>query len=248
MPRGPAIYGEVEPSRSREVILRRLEEIARAFGRVDIPDIPLGKPSIFSPVLSAHAFTGLGADVISHLRVQDHNILSIKSIIKTLVYIGVRRLLLLRGDPPAQGEPCGGTWSPEEAAEYAIGYGAEPGLLVSPRKSDEEIRERLESPARVLYVTRVSPTTLSRVLYVTSMILDSPGQKEAAWYIVLATGRSRSYLESHGIPYATLQVLPRLLDAAENAGVSRIILSAPGDGDFLFSRDLLSTLRSLGWL
>ena len=237
------VYPELEPARKAEIVLERVVRLIRAYGRIDIPDIPLGKPSISSPVLGVYAMHRLGADAIVHLRVQDHNILSLKSIIKTLSYIGPRRILLLRGDPPRQGSPCP-SWSPEEAVAYASRYGMETGLLLSPRKSLEEIRERISVGAQVYYITRASRATWERVTRIIGMVLG--GGATPALYLTVATGSNRGYLEENMIPYVEASELEGVIARAEALGVARIILSAPGDGDYLYSSELVERLRGMG--
>jgi hypothetical protein len=242
------IYPELEPARSREIVLARLKMLAEAYGRVDIPDIPLGKPSIFSPILAVLAHGMYGVDVIAHLRTQDHNIISLKSIIKTLLYAGIRRILLLRGDPPQQGKPCEGTWEPEDAVTYAQGYGAEAGLLISPRKTDEKILARARVQADYYYVTRVSKSSLPRILRVASIIKNEAPESKLAAYIVIQTEKNRGYLESYNIPSIHAHELPEIAEALENAGFTRIIISAPGHSDILHSREILEDLERAGLL
>jgi plasmid stabilization system protein ParE len=242
------IYPELEPSRRREVILARLERIVEAYRRIDIPDIPLGKPSISSPVLSVLARHAYSADVIAHLRTQDHNILSIKSIIKTLSYAGVKRLIALRGDPPQQGKPCEHTWNPEDAVKYARDYGVEAGLLISPRKPGELIEERALVGADYYYITRVHRDYFEKINQIVSVILRRSPNSRLAGYLVLSTSRNKRYLQEYHIPSLTLEELPRVIEFIEQAGFSRAILSAPGDGDYLYSKELTQTLRELGFL
>ena len=233
------VYPELEPSRDPRVIMARLRALVDIYGRVDIPDIPLGKPSISSPVLSAYARHGLGADVIAHLRVVDHNLLSTKSIIKTLSYVGVRKLILLRGDPPRQGEPCSSHMQPEEAVPYARKYGVEAGLLLSPRRADEEIIERLAARASIYYITRLSSSNIERIEHIAGLIRESGAR--AGVYVVVATPRNREYLRANKIPGVPQEELESVLRRVA-AWADRAILSAPGDGDAL-AREIAGVVR-----
>ncbi|MCE4625258.1 MAG: methylenetetrahydrofolate reductase [Desulfurococcales archaeon] len=240
------IYAELEPSRSGEEIIDRLGSLSAIYGRIDIPDIPLGKPSTSSPILGVYARERFRADVIVHLRVIDHNIVSLKSIIKTLTYVGVNKIILLRGDPPTQGTICTGHWAPEEAVTYAKGYGAEAGLLISPRKSDMEIIKRAQSHASAYYVTRLSHETQSRVERVLGLLSEVSPNSVLGLYVVVESERNRRYLQENNIPAIPLQELPRMLEWAETVGVERVILSTPGDSHLLMSERLIRLLD--GWI
>ena len=237
------VYPELEPARSGRVVMERALSLVEAYGRVDVPDIPLGKPSVSSPVISSY-LAGLGADVIAHLRMQDHNMLSAKSIIKTLSYVGVRRILLLRGDPPRQGEPCSPYWQPEEAVGYARRYGLEAGLLLSPRRSLEDIEWRIRVGADVYYVTRASPSTAERISRIAGLVRRSGSA--LAFYIVVSTGRNSEYLEQNSIPSVPVGMLGEFLGWAERLGADRVILSSPGDGDALLG-EVLEAVRRAGY-
>jgi len=240
------IYGELEPSRNPRIVLERARLLAELYRRVDVPDIPLGKPNISSPVMSAYVLHSLRADVIAHVRVIDHNIVSLKSIVKTLSYINIKKIIFLRGDPPQQGQACEGHWQPEEAVGYAQKYGVDAGLLISPRKPLNEIRQRLAVGASAYYVTRVEPShnTRARIKSIIDMVIRAgaaPGL-----YVVVGSRGNVEYLSRYGIPYVPVDKLREILEWAERLRVERIILSAPGAGDSLLSEDVVEGVRP--WL
>jgi 5,10-methylenetetrahydrofolate reductase len=237
------IYAELEPSRDPQVILNRLERLSREYGKVDIPDIPLGKPSIFSPALAVLARERYGVDVIAHLRVQDHNILAIKSITKTLKYSSVHRIIYLHGDPPLQGKSCQETWEPEEAVSYANSYNIESGLLLSPRKSWDEITRRLRSGASYYYFTRVNLGVIKKVY---SYIREEKIKGNLASYIVVASKENIEYLNNYNIPHIPATEIPKMIRKLEELGVKRVILSAPGYNELLLKKDLLTKLKDAG--
>ncbi len=236
------VYAELEPSRSGSVIMRRLNAIIKLYGRVDIPDVPLGKPSISSPVLAAYS-KAMGADVIAHIRVSDHNTVSFKSIVKSLAYMGVDKQLYLRGDPPQQGGLCG-EWTPELAVRYALTHSVKPGLLISPRKRDPEIAERLRSGASFYVITRYSIETRRRTESVVGLIRSiSPGS-EVGVYLVLGTPRNVEYLRENSIPYTPSDMVEESLNILEHMGVDFVVISSPGDGDFVISKSIAETVLS----
>ncbi len=223
------IYGELEPSRDGKVVFKRAVSIASIYGGIDIPDVPLGKPNISSPVIASYISGSLGADTIAHLRVIDHNIVSLKSIIKTLSYFNVNKIIFLRGDPPQQGDVCGSRWEPEDAIVYAGRYGVEGGLLLSLRKSIEEILARLNVGAPAYYVMRYDSSDKSKDKL--NKIVKNKENSVIGVYLVARTGRNASFLERIGLPSLQEDAITRETEyLLESMGVDRIIISAPGDG------------------
>ena len=143
---------EFDPPRNKRSLEEGARRLAGVYDWLDIPDAPLGKPNYNSPVISAY-LAALGFRVVAHLRVQDYNVVSFKNITKTLGSLGVERMVFLRGDPPQQGAPVDQV-TPEEAVAYALRRpeAPEPGLLISLKKSLEEISARLGAGARFYYV------------------------------------------------------------------------------------------------
>ena len=236
------VYPELEPARHGKIVIKRALALADAYGRIDIPDIPLGKPSVSSPVLSAY-LASRGIDIIAHLRMPDHNLLSAKSIIKTLSYVGVRRMILLRGDLPRQGGICEGYWSPEEALAYAKKYGVEPGLLISPRRSIEDIVRRLGLRAEIYYITRFNKNILNKIYKIINIIKNI--NSKIGLYIVIGTLKNRVYLRENKIPHIPLSELAEILEWARAAGADRVILSAPGDGDILLDESIVEVVHGI---
>jgi len=226
------IYAELEPSRDWNHLYWRLRALSGIYGRLDIPDVPLGKPNISAPVLAVLARTMFRADVIAHLRVRDHNIVSLKSIIKSMVLAGVARHVYLNGDKPKQGDYCGQTMTPEETVAYGARRGAETGLLLSLRKTDSEIMERLAVKADYYYVTRCDFTRncIGRL----EKIAGRAGEmgSRLAVYIVMGTEVNRNYLNTNNIPYTSQDNIVDIIEKLSGI-TDRIILSAPGDGDFI---------------
>ncbi|MEB3760437.1 MAG: methylenetetrahydrofolate reductase [Desulfurococcales archaeon] len=241
------IFPELEPARSKEIILERLGRLAKLYKRIDVPDVPLGKPSISSPLLALYALSELGAYPIMHLRVRDHSIVSLKSIIKTAVYLGLRDQLYLTGDPPLQGNYCPGAWVPEDAVSYGNSYGVNTGLLLSSRRSIEEIRKRIDADAKYYYITRLNPENLSIVKEIMRLIDRRESEAMLGAYIVLANEHNKKYLEEHDIPYIPVEDIVSFLEKIEAQGViERVILSSPGNSDLLTRSAYI--LKEVGYL
>ncbi len=240
------IYGELEPARDKDIIIRRVEELSLRFRRVDIPDVPLGKPSISSPVLSLYIHSTFKIPVIAHIRTKDHNVVSLKSIIKTLVYFGVKDQLYLKGDIPQQGDFCNDSWNPEDAVDYGEKYNVKTGLLLSLRKPLELIQKRLSVRASYYYLTRIEDkeSILEKVSKIVN-IASNQGSKLAS-YIVIGGKLNKEYLARYQIPFVELENVPRLLDKLERMNIERFIISSPGGYPHLMEASYL--LASLGLL
>ncbi len=120
-------------------------QAAGLYDWLDVPDSPMGKPSVNS-LLASCMLSGVNdGRVIAHLRVQDINLLAFKSTVKTLRATGIRRLVLLQGDRPYRGSSLGDV-SVDEAVRYVRRQvpRLEVGVLVSARKSRGEIEKRLD--------------------------------------------------------------------------------------------------------
>lgn len=213
---------EVEPFKSK----RDLEWIAEVIGTkadlVDIPDLPLGK-RLSSPVAAAYLAAVIGPGrVIAHVRTVDHSIHAIKGIAKTLLSLGVYRLVLLRGDPlGAETGP-----SPEEAFRVLAPYrerGLKLGFIISLRKPMEVIEERLNLDPDFVLVLNLTRERLEILGEVASRIEVIP-------YIIVRTQRNAT-LFTHGVSSLSLGPAEavNLACGAGQAGAWGVLVSSPGD-------------------
>ena len=222
------LVAELVNARSREELIRRASALISVFDAIDVPDSPLGKPSIHSVTAAIILSEALGAEVIAHVRVIDYNRLALESLLRTLRMSKVSRLVFLRGDPP-KGSTVLRDYSPEEALLRArrVLPGARLGLLLSLRKSFGEIMERIRlAPdfVLVLNLSRERVGLLERVA----------GEARKAGvrlypYIIVETEKNRDVLAGIGQP--RVRSGRDLVDLIESIRglVDGVLLSCPLD-------------------
>ena len=133
------IVAELTPILYREKLLARLDALTRYVERVDIPEAPGGKPSAHSIAVGALA-KQLGIEPIVHIRLLDINMTAYKSLLGGAYLLDIKYVVVLQGDPPAEGRPVGEI-STEEAVAVAKKMGFKAGALLSLRR---DYKQRLK--------------------------------------------------------------------------------------------------------
>ena len=221
------VVAELPPGRSRERLLSRAAELLRHADSIDIPDAPLGQPAISSPIAAAMISAALGAGerVVAHLRLMDVNELGALNVAYGLSAAGVRRLVLLRGDRPAHGDPCEG--SPERAAALirSAGLGISIGHLLSLAKPLDEVMKRVASGADFFLITRPWRSPLVAEV---ARAARARGAKTYV-YLVVRTPRNADVLAS--IPREEIVEPGEVGDAVRMlaGSVDGVVISAPRD-------------------
>ncbi|RFA95112.1 methylenetetrahydrofolate reductase [Pyrobaculum aerophilum] len=133
------IVAELTPILDREKLLARLDALTRYVEKVDIPEAPGGKPSAHSIAVGALA-KQLGIEPIVHIRLLDINMTAYKSLLGGAYLLDIKYVVVLQGDPPAEGRPVGEI-STEEAVAVAKKMGFKAGALLSLRR---DYKQRLK--------------------------------------------------------------------------------------------------------
>ncbi len=94
---------EVVPSSYRK-FLRSLSSVIGIFDFVSIPECPFGKP-MPSPLVLSTLARGLGVEAVPNYRVMDRSELGFLSEMMALYEIGIRKVVIVRGDLPSIGVP-----------------------------------------------------------------------------------------------------------------------------------------------
>jgi len=134
------IIAEITPVRDRAKLLKKLETLKPLVDRVDIPEAPGGKPAAHSLAAGALA-KQMGFEPIVHIRLLDVNKTGLKSLLGGAYLLDIKDVVVLQGDPPAEGRPVGEV-STEEAVEEAKKMGLRAGALLSLRR---DYRKRVET-------------------------------------------------------------------------------------------------------
>lgn len=211
------IIAEITPLRDRDKVLRKLESIKPYVEKVDIPESPGGKPTAHSLAVGALA-KQLGLEPIVHIRLLDVNKTGFKSLLGGAYILGVRYVVVLQGDPPAEGKPVGEVTT-EEAVAEAKKMGFVTGALLSFRRDYIERIRRLGADFYLaLHLTDIKQLeSLPPVIYP---------------YIMIKTGNNVALLERLR---QTAVELPQALGLIEKLRgvVPGIVLSVPGDFETL---------------
>jgi len=221
------IIAEVEPTRSREKLEKWIPPLKGLVDWIDIPESPLGVPRAHSVAVASYIQSTYGIPTIAHLRVSDVNIVGLKSLVGAAVLLGVRRVVLLRGDKPSEGSMCNDV-APEDAVlhtrSHALGL-VEVGLLVSARRELPEVEERLSRRPDFVLVLNATPERLRAVSKVASRI----GVRVYP-YIIVETVNNAWLVKSmpkHVIRYGVGDVA-KMVEQFEGY-VDGVVLSVPGD-------------------
>jgi 5,10-methylenetetrahydrofolate reductase len=132
------IIAEVTPVRDREKLLKKLEALKPLVDWIDIPEAPGGKPTAHSLAVGALA-KQMGFEPIVHIRLLDVNKTGLKSLLGGVYILDIKHVVLLQGDPPAEGQPVREV-STEEAVEEAKKLGLKAGALLSLRRNYKKTR------------------------------------------------------------------------------------------------------------
>ena len=223
------------PRSSLEKLLDVSRRLLRLADSLDVPDAPLGIPAPSSAMIASLLKSRLGdeADVIAHLRTLDVSEMGAVNIAMGLSLAGVRRLLLLRGDPPPFGSPCGP--SPEDVASRlrSVGLDLRLGHLLSLAKPMSEVMKRVGLGADFYVVTRPwNSPSLGSLHRETS----ARGSKLYV-YLVVISERNKGLLSD--IPKEEVVAPNEVFDAVSSlrGNVDGVIVSSP--------RDLEAQVRAL---
>ncbi len=141
------LLAELEPVKEPEKLIERAKILADVYDWIDIPDSPLGIPTINSLLASCSLSMSVTDRIISHIRLIDLNRIAFNSIIKTLTLAPFKRIVFLRGDPPRKKATIIDDIEPEQALSYARKKikDKEIGLLLSLNKRWSEISKRIKT-------------------------------------------------------------------------------------------------------
>lgn len=135
---------EIVPSSFRK-FLRSVSGAMGYFNFVSIPECPFGK-LMPSPLVLSVVTKGLGVEVIPNYRVMDRSELGFLSEMTALYEVGIRKVVIVRGDLPSIGLPT--HLNPVNAIKLLKehGIGIEVGVASSV-KPTESLRAKIEAGA-----------------------------------------------------------------------------------------------------
>ncbi|MET1101973.1 MAG: hypothetical protein ABWW69_05825 [Pyrodictiaceae archaeon] len=194
---------------------RRLAEVADA---LTIPEAPLGKALPPSSLVALLVKFGVDwdIDVIPHLKVTDYVERSLLAQASFLARLGVKRIVLLRGDVDSSERICIG--SAEEALESLRSAGSllpRVGALITTRRPLAMVLERLRRPFDFFYVLRPQED-LAKLEEISSIAKTMA--KKLYGYIIVGSVESKRILRSilGDQPIISLEELVHVIEPISN--------------------------------
>ncbi len=230
---------EAEPSRKPEKIAsfaRKALKLPCAV-KVTVPDAPLGTPKALALAIASY-LERLGVPAIAHVRLRDMNRLLFEQVVWSTLYLGVRRLLFLRGDPPRKGVDVDEVSSIEAAryvkADERLRY-LDVGLYMSLRYPRESVLERAFMAPVDFYVFNHFDPTRQDHIEVIKVVKERVNARVYA-YMILAPGREveklRERLGGRQAVYP-LEELDTHLERYAYSGLDGAVITAPGYSNIL---------------
>jgi 5,10-methylenetetrahydrofolate reductase len=220
------IIAEIEPTRSYEKLMMFMDFVGGYADWVDVPEAPLGKSRALSVVVATIVQKDFNMPTIAHVRVQDHNLIGLHNVLGATRLAGIKRVVLLRGDPRDDVSPCS-SLSPEDALEVLKeeNPNAEGGLLLSIRRDPKDIERRLKAGADFYLVLNVErPEDLPKYA-------DRREVKDKFIpYVLVLTEKNKELLQKSlpRAPKFKLSKLEEVLDKFKDI-VKGVLISVPGD-------------------
>ena len=225
------IIAELTVPRTREALIERALAVARYADSLDLPEAPMGRPTAHSIAAAHLVMEEAGIDAVAHMRLADLNWVAFESMMGAARMLGVRRLVVLRGDPPVKGTPVGDV-DTETAVKYGKSLGISMGALISLRRGEGDILARASMGADFFLLLRYAGQ---------KDMLRMIGDRARVYpYLLIATPRNVHFLSALGQPYITVAEVPKAID--ELAGIAHgVVISVPKDHKALL--DVLKAVR-----
>jgi 5,10-methylenetetrahydrofolate reductase len=213
------IIAEVTPVRDRGRLLKKLEALRSLVNKIDIPEAPGGKPTAHALAVGVLA-KQMGLEPIVHIRLLDVNKTGLKSLLGGAYLLDIREVVVLQGDPPAEGRPVGDV-STEEAVAEAKKMGLKVGALLSLRR---DYKRRIETLGADFYLA----------LHFTD-VRQLEGLPPVVYpYVMVKTNNNSALIERLRQTAVSPQKALELIRALEGVAPG-VVVSVPGDFDTLLS-------------
>ena len=218
------VYAEVDPIGDEEKLARELR-LLKSFDGLDLPDCPLGMPSMLPLAISARLryAEDYSGRLIINQRLADVNELYVRSLVLTSHVLSLD-IAFTVGDAPKFGNAVNQLNS-ESALRIAKEYKANSrvGLFLSLRYPREKIIERMRAGADFFLAMRVRNASDLEGLEVSKIIP----------YVIIATEKNKGIMDRIKQPAVTMDHLKDHIYELEGVGIRSVLLSCPGDWESL---------------
>jgi 5,10-methylenetetrahydrofolate reductase len=219
------ILAEVHPKSKREKLKLEIN-VLQSFDGFDIPDSPLGLPSVLPSSIGVMIREELGDKrIIINQRLLDVNELFVSSLSYTAKAFNFD-IAFTKGDKPKVGREVG-YLSSGEAVNIAKNMGIRAGMMLSLRKSENEIYARINSNSDFFLALHFSEDKIKLL------------RRNVIPYIIVKTEKNKEIIKEITQPYVEENRVYDMLAELQNY-CDAILLSSPGDLDFFrrFSRKI----------
>jgi len=211
------LIAELTPVVDRTKLLKKLEALKPLVDKVDIPEAPGGKPTAHSLAVGALA-KQTGFEPIVHIRLLDVNKTGLKSLLGGAYVLDIKHVVVLQGDPPAEGRPVDEV-STEEAVEEAKKLGLRAGALLSLRR---DYKRRVETIRADFYLA-LHLTDAKQLEGLPPVVYP---------YVIVRTSSNSALIERLRQTAVGPQEALTLVKALEGVAPG-VVISVPGDFDAL---------------
>jgi len=225
---GYKIIAEFVPRPNKGYIDQLASNIINYVDCFDIPDLPMGLPSIDSISLSIYIKTVYSKCVFAHTRLYDINTLMLLSKGYTVKAFNIDVLVVTRGDKPRVGGIVQ-ELTTEKAIEALRKHlpSLRIGAIISLRYSIEDILERLNIGADLFLVLRFHLSMLDKYIEVSRKAREK--NIELYPYILVETDVNRGLMKGLGQPTIGINELEEVVSITRKY-VDGYIVSCPMDG------------------
>ncbi len=222
------IIAELKPTKNKYKLSKTVDKLRPYVDFFDIPESPLGKPIAHSVLLASYLREVLGVEVIPHIRVQDLNKTALLSIIGGLEFLGIERVVLLRGDPTSGNSSS--KLTVEEAAFYTKKNSEflETGAIISLRYPIADILKRISNRYLDFFLV-LRASQYQEKLEVVRQYAD---RKRIYVYIIIATEKNLPFMREilGDQPLHTLNEVAAFAESVKEFA-DGVVLSCPFDVD-----------------
>ncbi|BDC19438.1 hypothetical protein [Acidianus sp. HS-5] len=219
------LLAEVHPKTKIEKMKKEIQCLS-SFDGFDIPDSPLGLPSVKpASIASLIREEYENKRIIINQRLLDVNELYVHSLSLTAKAFNLN-IAFTKGDKPKIGKEVG-YLSSEEAVNIARTYGVSSGMMISLRKSRTEVLARLESNADFYLALHFSGIDSIKGL--------EESLSKIIPYIIVKTEKNKEILSRISQPAFDEDKVHDLIYELESMGIKSVLMSSPGDLNFLIN-------------
>lgn len=222
------IYAEIYPSRHLENVRENLQKL-KDFDGFNIPDNPLGYPTM-PPELIGYMIreTYRHKEIIMNQRLKDINELKLRSMITAAKAINAS-VIFTQGDKPRFGNEFNGIGS-IDAMKLAIRRGVESGVILSFRKSLDDIKTRMKTGADIFLVVNFGEVS----------ILDKVKTEKLIPYIIVKTKKNGEIVDRINQPSVELGELHLFINKLKDYNFRGFLFSVPGDtGTLIYIKEYI---------